>query len=57
MFSLGLQTHISSSKQVDCTSEFYKLRKPMGSDEQQLSDAKMPPYYLFKKIGNGKEYK
>jgi hypothetical protein len=30
-------------------SEFHKLRKPMGSDQQQLSDAKMPSYYMFKK--------
>ena len=50
MFSFSLQTHITSSKQVDCISEFYKLTKPMGSDEQQLSDAKMPPYYLLKKV-------
>ena len=49
MFSFGLQTRITSNKQVDCTSEFYKLRKPIGSDQQQLSDAKMPQYYLFKK--------
>jgi hypothetical protein len=56
MFSFGLQMHIISSKQVDCMSEFYKLRKPMGGDQQQLSDTKMPPYYMLKK-GNGKEYK
>jgi hypothetical protein len=51
MFSFGLQTHITSSKQVDCMSEFYKLRKPMGGDQQvqQLSDAKMPPNHMFKK--------
>ena len=48
MLSFDLQTHITSSKQVDCTSEFYKLRKPMGSDQQQLSDEKYP-HITFKK--------
>jgi len=49
MLSFDLQAHVTSSKQVDCMSEFYKLRKLAGSDQQQLSDAKMSPYYMFEK--------
>jgi hypothetical protein len=46
MFSFGLQTHITPRRQVYYTSEFCKLRKPDGSDQQQLSDVIIPPTLL-----------
>jgi len=49
MLSFDLQTHVTSSKQVDCMSEFYKLRKPMGSMNNSCQMQKCPRITCLKK--------